>query len=616
VITKPEEHDINRAGKRLLRELLEPLGWVINDVQEDYGIDYNVQVFDGRHPTGAWFHVQLKSSGSSSYSADNTFISQELSADHARHYALEIRDPVLVVHADVTSSHLYWYAPQLDGQLAKSVANPEAKSITIRIPTNQLLPGTAPDLLKTLNRIYLTLANRALTSASTNAFADSLKHFPNQDALFLAFQEKADTLRLQRVVVLYREGKLEEARPRAKAIIADPDASVEVKFWAEIQLEAIDYKETLHAGRPDSDLAKITLLHAKKLQQLTASGPNYLKFFALIARHAGELELLVYENSSLYMAQQQHLLRHGDPMMVLGLYAKRAVLTKRIISKYNQGLRLAGYAANYQDRWALGRALTRIVNGVGRYLITLHSEGNFDTEHSLGQSALQLCKLAAWIADETGDPEGIVLAIISALIITRSKDSDAYRWAEQTASSLPNADLRDDALLRLERAAKRWAGEKVAGDYHGDTVLQIIQNMAAAYGIDMSNDSNPFVRALRISAKDNSPERVLANCEHLLVSRGAIGPTAAKIQRLFNISTAGSKVIHCTLHNYHKDALEMDVAYEEFRRAHCDSCPDKKPRPDGWKYTGDVRRALEARNFGFVARLAGTEYGMRFTKDD
>ena len=47
MITRPEEHDIDRAGKRLLRAALEKLGWILNDVEEDYGIDSNVQVLDG-----------------------------------------------------------------------------------------------------------------------------------------------------------------------------------------------------------------------------------------------------------------------------------------------------------------------------------------------------------------------------------------------------------------------------------------------------------------------------------------------------------------------------------------------------------------------------------------
>jgi uncharacterized protein DUF4365 len=157
VITKPEEHEINRAGKRLLREVLEPLRWVVNDVQEDYGIDWNVQVFDNKSPTGAWFHVHLKSSASSDYAVDHSFASQELSIGYARHFALEMREPVLLIHVDVTSKRIFWYAPQLDRPLAEVLGKTEAKGVTIRIPTHQELPGTAPALLAALDTIYLAL---------------------------------------------------------------------------------------------------------------------------------------------------------------------------------------------------------------------------------------------------------------------------------------------------------------------------------------------------------------------------------------------------------------------------------------------------------------------------
>src|SRR5262249_49538826 len=156
---------INRAGKLLLRQAVEALGWVVNDVQEDYAIDSNIQVFDGKAPTGAWFHVQLKSSASSEYSVDGTFISQELSADHARHYALEMRQPIFLIHADVASKKVYWCAPQLDRHLATSLQNADAKYAAVRIPTVQTLPATAPELLKALGDIHLALANREITSA-------------------------------------------------------------------------------------------------------------------------------------------------------------------------------------------------------------------------------------------------------------------------------------------------------------------------------------------------------------------------------------------------------------------------------------------------------------------
>lgn len=140
--------------------------------------------------------------------------------------------------------------------------------------------------------------------------------------------------------------------------------------------------------------------------------------------------------------------------------------------------------------------------------------------------------------------------------------------------------------------------------------------MATGLGVDISDENSPLVRGLRIAARDDSPERILTNCEHLLVSLGATGPVARQIRRGFNITTAGSKVIHCTLHNYHVEGKKQDAAYAEFKRKYCDSYPDRKPRPEGWHYGGEVRKQIEDQNREFVARLAGTPHGIRYTNQD
>jgi len=616
VITKPEAHDIDSAGERLLREVLEPLGCVVNAVERDYGIDYNVQVFDGTSPRGTWFHVQLKSSASSQYSADRTFISQEITVDHARHYALEMREPLLVIHADVESKSVYWYAPQLDRHLAVVLTNTKAESTTFRVPTRQKLPATAPELFKRVERIHLVLATRELTSAPAQSFAENLRTLPDQRKLYRAFQEKNDLLKLYKISDLYNERKYDEARLRTDGIIADPDSTVETKFWAQTQLEGIDFSGTVQSGKPQSELPKVTLKHAKALQELTASGPKYLKFYSLIARHAAELEILIHENLGLYMALQQHLRNAGHPMMALGLYARRTALTQRIVSKYNRCVRLARYASNYPDRWMLGRAILRIVKAIAPYTITLSAESNVESANAFARSALQICKVSAWICNETGDGDGVVLAILDALMTTHSENSDAYLWAMQTINAIVDSELREDALRLIDRAKRRWRHETVEGDYQGDPIWQIIQNMASGLGVDISDESSPLVRGLKIAARDDSPERILVNCEHLLVSLGATGPTARQIRRIFNISTAGSKVVHCTLHNFHVEGREQDTAYAEFKRTYCDSCPDRKPRPEGWRYTDDERKQIEDRHRTFVARLDGTAHGIRYPNHD
>lgn len=616
MITKPQQHDIDRAGKRLLRKALESLGWVVNDVQEDYSVDSNVQVFDKGSPTGAWFHVQLKSSASSDYSSDRSFISQELLVDHARHYALEILDPVFLLHADVTSEKIYWLAIQLDDKLPGVLQKTGATYARVRIPTRQELPETAPELLIALNDIRLTLAARVVTSAPIGSFEDAFRHMPNQEALHRAFQEKMDALKLRKIVELFERKEFDQCRPRIKALLGDPDTSVETKFWAQVQFEGVDYAETVHAGKPQSELPRLILEHAKSLQKLTAAGPKYLKFYSLIARKAAELGILVHENISISMALHQQLEKYGSPMMALGLYARRSAITGHIVAKYNQCLRLARYASNYRDRWVLGRALTNIVNAIAGYLITLDAERQFEIRNAFAQSALRICKVAAWICNETGDSQGAVLAILSSLMTTQSTDSDAYEWAVQSAISLVDADVRADALLMIERAAKRWKGEHVEGDYRGDTVWQVIQNMATALGIDTSNENDPLVKGLRIAARDNSPERVLAHCEHILVSLGATGPIARQIRLVFNLGTAGSKVVHCTIHDYHIEGKDQDTAFEEFRKQYCDSCPDRKPRPKEWRLTPEEEQVIQNRHQGLVSRLAGTHFGRRYTNED
>lgn len=616
MITKPEEHEINRAGKRLLREVLEPLGWIVNDVQEDYGIDCNIQVFDGGSPTGVWFHVQLKSSASSSYSADGTFISQELRADHARHYAFEMRQPALLIHADVPANKIYWYAPQLDLRLATILRQTGAQFVTLRMPTVQQLPETAPELLTSISHAHLVLSTRELTTAPAECFAESLKHFPDQQSLYQAFQEKNDTLKLRRIYSLFVERKFDDARARAQSLLTDPDSAIEIKFWAQLQLEGIDYIQTVHAGSPQAHVPKLLLVNAKALQKLTKSGPKYLKFYSLIARRAAELEGLAHENFSLYMALQQHLQGGGHPMMVLGLYAQRVEITKKIISKYNQCLRLVRYAADYPGRWMLGRALTRVVNAIGRYLVTLRSENQLEAEKALAQSALEICKLAAWVCSETGDAEGTVMVILSALVTTQSESSASYGWAKAVAESIVDPQGRADALHRLERAKQRWRGEPVDGDYNGDPAWQVLQNVATALGIDVTDEKNPLVRGLKIAARDDTPERILAQCEHLLVSLGATGPVAQQIRRLFNVTTAGSKVVHCTLHDSHLEGKDQDTAYAQFKRAHCDGCPDQQPRPEGWRYTDEEAKRIHVQHQALVARLAGTAFGLRYTTED
>ena len=115
MITKAEQHDTDRAGRLLFTQVFQDLNFVVNPATDDYGIDYNVQVFEEQHPSGAWFHVQLKSSRALQYSADQTYVSYSLDIDHLVHYGIELKQPLFLILADVDKQRLFFFSPQLVG---------------------------------------------------------------------------------------------------------------------------------------------------------------------------------------------------------------------------------------------------------------------------------------------------------------------------------------------------------------------------------------------------------------------------------------------------------------------------------------------------------------------
>lgn len=69
---RPRSHVIDSQGEDQLREIFHSEGWVVNKIASDYGIDFDIQIFEEGKATGEWFKVQLKSSENTQYSAKVT----------------------------------------------------------------------------------------------------------------------------------------------------------------------------------------------------------------------------------------------------------------------------------------------------------------------------------------------------------------------------------------------------------------------------------------------------------------------------------------------------------------------------------------------------------------
>ena len=152
---RPEQHNIETTSRRLLEHAL-PADWVVRWQGDDYGIDGEIEVFEKGASTGVILKVQIKGTKSPLYARDKKAILVRLPMANARYLCRELRIPTVVVLVDVSRKRIWWYCPQTDPDVfARTAFGTRAKSIVMRIPTDNSLPATARYLLTALDAFEL-----------------------------------------------------------------------------------------------------------------------------------------------------------------------------------------------------------------------------------------------------------------------------------------------------------------------------------------------------------------------------------------------------------------------------------------------------------------------------
>lgn len=594
-----------------MRAAFVSVGWAVNRIESDYGVDFDIQVFEQTKATGEWFKVQLKSSENTQYSVDGDFISETLSMDHAAHYSTEIREPIFLIHADVRSKKTFWFAPQL----AEAITAQDSRtSVTVRIETRNELPATLADMVASLRQIQLRLGAKTVSESRISDFAKTVED-RDQDTLIRNFQNKTDVLRLNHIHALATEGKLEEARAGAEGIVENRDSSIESKFSALIEEERIDYLDARRANKPQSTTPALRLAIARRLRSLTRKGPPALKFCALILLKGAELDVLAFRDLGLSMNVRGHVLS-GDPLIALPLAVEQLQNAHRIIKKYNQCVRLAQYASNSRYRWALPHALLRVVESVGWFILRLKIEGQVDTARQYKTSALQFCHMAVWIAEQNQDDGSLDQATTAAMLLVGKGDDNAERQeavqlARGILAKIKDPRQRQVTTESLERSIRRLSGEKVEGDPEHDVLRQIVENRASALGVDMANPEDPAVKLVRLGILDASPERAVKHCQHAFMSiSGNVSASANSLADLLQLPSIRAKIIHCDLHDYAVESRTLDAALDQFKAEYCDKCTDLSPRPSSWEYSEEWLQAENERHRAFMANFYRKRYRM------
>jgi len=177
------------------------------------------------------FAGQLKGSRHSKYSAHGTFISQPLEQDAADYLARQLEQPTFLSHADVIEKRPFWSAIQLDQNVLASLEKGETKSVTVRIPTANLLPDRMDQFLSDLYRAKMSVISRVLLDTPSIEFVDAMAKQPAEGLSEVAedFHAKGFQLELQLAHQQFRNGDLDGSVAAVK-ILAESSSYIEIQF--------------------------------------------------------------------------------------------------------------------------------------------------------------------------------------------------------------------------------------------------------------------------------------------------------------------------------------------------------------------------------------------------
>ncbi|MBI9090916.1 MAG: DUF4365 domain-containing protein [Desulfobacterium sp.] len=122
------QHIIEDESENILKSLI-PTEWVLRKLIPDYGIDYDVEIFENEAATGLHFFLQLK--GTDKKEKDDT-ISIQLDRKYIEYYQL-LALPILFVYVSVKSKKVWakW--------LNRCAINKKYKSRTLKFTPNDIL---------------------------------------------------------------------------------------------------------------------------------------------------------------------------------------------------------------------------------------------------------------------------------------------------------------------------------------------------------------------------------------------------------------------------------------------------------------------------------------------
>lgn len=603
-------HQIDTQAQKILDSKC-PVDWVKREQHPDYGIDYEVQVFDGKNPTDTWFRIQLK--GKEKYFETSESIKIQFKTDTLEYYMTKVPFPVFLIVVHVRKQEIHWlFIQKYVNEILKN-KNPEwmkQKTVTLTIPKKNVFNDTkkiesiAREGMKYTHQLVFGIPDWSLSFEVEGALDDINKFEENRKRRY----KEQNEMDLQLAVKYHEMENKEKSAKMFKDIFKrtkdDEDCRIE-------HLSSVSGIISLISPLQKSE-RKIILDNASYALKIAEKIDNkrfiyYFRgiFFESLYYHFNER---IFNNTMLQkVTSTQKGLDEGINSL-LHLFQSE---------EYNHLLEISNeYSKNLYESFENGEyivALDLIIRLIQINLLSYMDSTTRQSKeelHPLLEYVSDLVDNASLLADmlEDNGYKCEVMRHKAMLLFVQNKKE--YKDVLKSLKALAVKDnikhyvtLSEDLLKDFKEqgpypeSPEDWPKAPSIEEIPDDKIDQLHRELAEMANIDLeSNDEIAYIT--NIGLKDRNPERILKNCSNLEVAIGSYGIPG----RITGLRTAGSKFLFCK-YGTGVYGLELDNLYNIIKEKHCKSCEYHNPMPKDWKWSltwqqeKDSKRTPEFQNF-------------------
>ena len=209
--------------------------------------------------------------------------------------------PTFLFRADVEAKKLYWTAIQLDQKVLDILEQGKTKSLTVRMPTANILPDKFDQFARDLMHAQTVVVSRILLQTTHVELVEAMKSQPVEQISQVAEDLHVKGYRLQ-LDAAFVSGKMGISKGRSRRFTKWRRAPVRAamsRFNSTRYFQAgeLEWMLVSKSEAPQARTAETKLETALELCRIAKRKPKHLHLYAQIMRRSAELSV---------EAQQEH----------------------------------------------------------------------------------------------------------------------------------------------------------------------------------------------------------------------------------------------------------------------------------------------------------------------